>query len=222
MLIEIQSLLNRIKNRLFHKSRKVFCIGLHKTGTSSLYHLALQYGFNPTHSTDWPNNPEKLERYDFFCDGGSHFDDQHEFDFKRLYQEFPNAKFILQTRETRTWIISKLKHAGWNQNTSIQQDNLDKLLHDDWTYKSLKTIEAFIEHKANYESKVQSFFQQHNPSKLLIINVTNKKTQQAELNKLIKWLGLISLTKPVLPHRNKSKTNVSIPPEVQKWIDIRI
>jgi hypothetical protein len=202
-----------------YRKRKVFCIGLHKTGTTSLYDLAKQYGFNAVHSTSWQNSQEKLTKFNFFCDGGSHFDAQNEFDFERLLTEFPNALFILQTRDTQKWVVSKLKHAGWKEDTVIQPNDPTRIQHDDWEYKSLLTIESFIKHKYQYEKKVIDFFREHAPNQLLVVDITNRETQEQELSHLLKYLGTIIWFKPSLPHRNKAKTKSTLSPNVIGFIN---
>jgi hypothetical protein len=97
--------------------RKVFCVGLHKQGTCSLDMLARLYGYTSIHSQDWCLNHDQLSYFNFFSDGGSHYDGINEFDYPRLARQFPDSLFILQSRDPLPWIISKLKHAGWDQST---------------------------------------------------------------------------------------------------------
>ena len=72
---------------------------------------------------DWQNNQEKIKLYDIFCDGGSHYNNINEIDYEYLYSKYPNSIFIINIRPVRSWIISKLKHAGWHKNTIITTDN---------------------------------------------------------------------------------------------------
>jgi len=211
----------RLSNKQLNKKtikNKVFCIGLHKTGTTTLADYVSNFGFNTTHSTDWNNDNSKLEKFDFFSDGGSHFDNINEFEFERLFLKYEHSKFILQTRDTEKWVISKLKHAGWNQNTEIQKDDLSKIIHDEWRYKSLLTIEKFIKHKINYEKKVISFFKENKPNRLLIIDITDRNKQHQELEKLKNYLNLKSINEITLPHSNKRISNITIPTNIQKFI----
>lgn len=214
----IIGLCNRPLNRKAIKN-KVFCIGLHKTGTTTLANYFTKYGFHSLHSTNWINDNFKLEKFDFFSDGGSHFDNINEFDFERLFYTYKDSKFILQTRDTKKWVISKLKHAGWNQNIQIQDDDDSKITHDDWTYKSLLTVQKFIEHKINYEKKVLSFFEEKDPNRLIVIDITQKHIQKKELIRLKNFLNLRSLFKISLPHSNKRRDSIMIPENVQKHIN---
>ena len=160
-------------------TKRIFCIGLHKTGTTTLTTIACQYGLNGTHRTDWK---DVMNSYEFFSDGGSHFDNQNEFNFIDLYYKYPTSKFILNTRDTKKWVISKCKHAGWNETTIIQENYHDKLKHDTWKYKALLNIRKFMIHKVNYERKVLDFFEKHDKSRLLVIDITdNTETKLATL-----------------------------------------
>ena len=214
-------LINRFVNRKKIK-RKVFCIGLHKTGTTSLSDLARKYGYKATHSTNWIFDPMKLEKFEFFCDGGSHFDGINEFDFEYLFYKYPDSLFILQTRDTKKWVISKLKHAGWDDKTLIEPNDKSKINHNDWRYKSLLTIEKFIEHKNNYEKKVVNFFNKNDHIRLLIIDITDRRNQLRELERLVRFLGMRSVTRVALKHKNRSKSGTKLSKRVLDFIDEKI
>lgn len=213
--------MNRFVNRKQLK-RKIFCIGLHKTGTSSLAKLAKKYGFRAIHSTDWIFDPEKLREFNFFSDGGSQFDGINEFDYEFLFYEYPESLFILQSRDTRKWIISKLKHAGWNDKTIIESDDPRKIKDDDWTYKSLLTVGKFIEHKFNYEKKVNDFFVKNDPTRLLKIDITDQSIQSAELRKLADFMGVRTVKRIGMPHINKAKPGIELSADVLAFIDKKI
>ena len=217
----IKQSIHRIKNRKINKnviSNKVFCIGLHKTGTTTLANFFREYGFRDTHSTNWANSKSKLAWYDFFSDGGSHFNNMNEIDFQRLFTKFKQSMFILQTRDTEKWVLSKLRHAGWTKDTIIQPDDLEKIKHENWRYKSLLTIEKFIEHKINYENEVVSFFKENDINRLLVIDITNKDTQATDINKLKRKLDLRSVNTIHLPHLNNKKSEISVTKEVHDFI----
>jgi len=138
-------------------SSKIFCIGLHKTGTTSLHKMAEHNGLKSHHSTKWQNDLNKINQYDFLCDGGSHYDHQNEIDFEFLRANFKNSKFIINMRPIKPWIISKLKHAGWTQDTIFEQDKTS-YLHEEWKLKSKKNIELFIDHYLNRYIKIFTYF----------------------------------------------------------------
>lgn len=138
-------------------NKKYFCIGLHKTGTSTLHQIALNNRLKSTHSTDWQNNEKKIKLYDFFCDGGSHYNNINEIDYEYLYFKYPNSIFIINIREPRSWIISKLKHAGWHKNTIITPDNKLKI-HNKWKEKTKINISLFLCHYFDRYIKILEYF----------------------------------------------------------------
>jgi hypothetical protein len=96
--------------------RKVFCIGFHKTGTSSL-HVALQkLGFRVCGAVA-VNDPKiagrahelalaLVPRYDAFRDN------PWPLLYRRLDELFPNSLFIHTVRPPETWIKSVVGHFG--------------------------------------------------------------------------------------------------------------
>lgn len=198
---------------------KIFCIGLHKTGTSSLYDFAQKLGFSCIHSANWHKDKARLEKFDFFSDGGSHYDGINEFDYIDLLDDHPAAKFILQTRDTRGWIVSKLKHAGWSKDTVIQVDDPSKLNNEHWKYKSLLHVKTFIKHKVNYERKVKDYFGSVCPDQLLTIDITSDKTRKVDILRLGAFLDVPESDIPDFPHSNKARAKSSLSDEVMSFID---
>lgn len=95
---------------------KVFCIGFHKTGTTSLA-VALQTlgyrvtGPNRTEDPDIATNVYRMaydlvEKYDAFQDN------PWPILYKNLDRRYPGSKFIFTLRSTQSWITSQVKHFG--------------------------------------------------------------------------------------------------------------
>jgi len=124
-------------------SGKIFNIGFHKTGTTSLTHFMKDNGYKSLHSaaysmrrldlgsqTDINEDPaepvnlvnildrgllqELVQEYDFFSDN------PWPLLYRLLDQSFPNSKFILTRRHTNSWINSLIKYSG-TQNTRMRQ-----------------------------------------------------------------------------------------------------
>lgn len=199
-------------------TKHIFCIGLHKTGTSTLRTIACQYGLNGTHRTDWNNNDDVINSYDFFSDGGSHFDNQNEFNFIDLYYKYPDSKFILNTRDTKKWIISKCKHAGWRDNTIIEENDYSKIKHDTWNYKALLNIRKFMIHKVNYERKVIDFFEKHKKNRLFVIDITDNIHVEKKLKKLCSFIRGNKQDISLI-HDNKRSKDINLSDEVLSYID---
>ncbi|WP_226645161.1 sulfotransferase family protein [Microbulbifer variabilis] len=95
---------------------KVFCIGFHKTGTSSLAEALKMLGYkvtgpNGVGDPDISNNVYRMafqlvDKFDAFQDN------PWPLLFKIMDAKCPGSKFILTVREPRAWIESVVKHFG--------------------------------------------------------------------------------------------------------------
>jgi len=188
----------------------IFCIGLHKTGTSTLHQIAFDNKLKSTHSTDWYNNENKIKLYDFFCDGGSHYNNINEIDYEYLYSKYKNSIFIINIRDPKSWIISKLKHAGWNENTIIIP-NSKLIIHDKWREKTLINISLFISHYFDRYIKILEFFL-NKKDKVCIVNVISRKIENLKL--------LFNNVNQNI-HKNK-RGNKNLSNEIIKFIDNEI
>lgn len=88
-----------LNSRAQHKKfNKVFCIGLNKTGTTSIHYAFQKLGLRSFHGGTYDS------RIDAFSDG------RYYRNFKELDEMAPNSKFILNTRDLRAWVTSRVKH----------------------------------------------------------------------------------------------------------------
>lgn len=123
--------------------KKVFNIGFHKTGTTSLTHFMHELGYTSLHSvaqsmkllnlgiqsecavdTGKPENFQSLlnqqslndtiEMFDFFSDN------PWPLIYEHLDKNYSESKFILTVRNTDRWIKSLLKHSG-QEKTKMRQ-----------------------------------------------------------------------------------------------------
>jgi hypothetical protein len=195
---------------------KIFCIGLHKTGTSTLHELAIRSKYKSIHSVNWQRNIPVINKYKFFCDGGSHYNDLNEFNYKTLVNIYPNCKFVINIRDIRPWIISKCKHAGWNEDTNIIYSYVIPQ-HDSWTWriKSLSNIKHFIDHYCDWYIKVIEYFMDKK-DKAIIVDIE----KQYNVDKLKTLLNNPTM---IMVHVNKSKKkNLKLPNIVLSYIDFII
>lgn len=194
---------------------KIFCIGLHKTGTSTLCDLATSARFNAIHSTKWQRNIPIINKYNFFCDGGSHYNGLNEFDYVTLMNLYPDSKFIINIRHIRSWIVSKCKHAGWNKETNIINEDIvpyhDKIV---WRKKSLKNISLFIQHYCDWYIKVISYFMDKK-DRAIIVDIEN----DYNIDKLKKMLNAPQIN---ISHKNKSDPKIKLSDLTMKHIDYEI
>lgn len=99
--------------------QKVFCIGLSKTGTTSLSEAMKILGYKTSHfplgcfKQDWKGRlrllPRKVEKFDCISDlPPAAF-------FRELDKKFPCSKFILTKRDKKRWLDSCRRHFWWGQ-----------------------------------------------------------------------------------------------------------
>jgi hypothetical protein len=153
-ILKVDKWIGKRKLRVKKSFNKLFCIGLHKTGTTSMYHMFAKAGLKPHHGTNWcikkiPNN--YTEKNTSFTDGGGHFwFEDYEFgsnhEVRLLDRAYPNSKFILNVRPIKSWSISKMLHASWDKNTEEKKFEKPKSPReaggDGWKDKSVYTIKG--------------------------------------------------------------------------------
>ncbi|MFW5983428.1 MAG: sulfotransferase [bacterium] len=174
---------------------KVFCIGFHKTGTSSLAAALRKFGFKMGNQTVGEMLATDYFRKDYdriiaFCESAEAFQDT-PFAFPELFKEldksFPKSKFILTIRDTpEQWFNSLVrfhtkKYSSDKQNPPTEKDLANAI----YRYKGLplETKKAYnwpetpLYEKYNYLkfynkhiNDVTSYFS-HRPNDLLILNV---------------------------------------------------
>jgi len=101
---------------------KMFCIGLTKTGTSSLHEALKRLGYNSNHDAQGITKAvdqalaeglkplHYLEEFDAFTCSGYIWQK-----FKDLDAHYPGSKFILTNREEKSWLASMERHMALNQ-----------------------------------------------------------------------------------------------------------
>ncbi len=120
-------------------SGKIFCIGLNKTGTSTLHKAFEILGLKSVHYMDDKGNNIKeiittnflegnnilkgIEKYEVYSDW-----DQAPNTvaiFKEFDKQYPNSKFISNTRELQSWLDSRESHVKRNLENKLKNPELD-------------------------------------------------------------------------------------------------
>lgn len=178
---------------------KIFIVGLHKTGTTSLAYFFERLGYlvtgPDTHLVaEIENNNFKeinnfLEKYDVFQD------DPWYMIYPYLYTKFPNAKFILLERCESDWIDSVQRFYGEDRyNNAVRRK----------FYGNANTIQNKKEYLQKYRShnkEVKNFFS--NKENFISISIANDKDAirlQKFLNFKIKFTSF--------PHKNKTPNTI--------------
>lgn len=191
------------------KNKKIFIIGYNKTATTSINSLFNSLGYKSAHHPyKW-----KLKSFQVFSDTGSvpfikfdkgaiyngngSYDTQNKVtDFEvfiKLYNQYPDSIYILNTRSLKKWLISRYRH-GFIKNNGGENWA--------WPIDEKLTIK-WIHDREKYYNNIFNFFS-NKTEKLIIINI-EKPFWQKEL------LSFLSIKKNV-PEIIKNKTNNNVTP----------
>lgn len=175
---------------------KIFCIGFHKTGTTSLATALTILGYRVAGAVgvrdpDIAHSALTIARrivpsYDAFQDN------PWPIIFRDVDKLFPNSKFILTVREPSSWIDSVVRHFG-NKETPMRK----------WIYgegSPSGSEDIYLERYARHNADVKDYFAQR-PSDLLIMNLLLGDKWE----KLCPFLGREVPSRP-FPHANKGRT----------------
>lgn len=216
-----------IKEKIVHFNslgkQKIFCIGLNKTGTTSLKIAMQELGFPIGNQRkaeefifDWGNRDfRKLIRY---CNTAQFFQDSpfsFPFTFIVLDQAFPNSKFILTIRDDPDqWYnsITKFHAKIWGKDGRIptKEDLMEATYQEKgrpWISNRMKfdtpeddpyKKDVLIKYYNNHNQNVIDYFK-HKDEQLLILNVSDEDAY----NKLCNFVGKEPMGK-TFPWKNKT------------------
>lgn len=185
-----------------YTTTKVFGIGLSRTGTSSLHSALDQLGLTGIH---WQNalTRDLIQQHDYFLyDAFS--DVGITAQFEMLFTMFPNARFVWTTRAFEDWQYSVHRHYKKNIGINSPNELIKPPVSD--SFRGLKgQIEASnYGHHASWHDaysahtkRVEHFFADKHPSKLLRISITDGDGWEP----LCKFLGYPVPQTP-FPHKN--------------------
>lgn len=156
---------------------KIFCIGLSKTGTSSLHQALNMLGYRSVH---WriPATGKLIDRSDYFLfDAFS--DTSVCYNFEYLYYAFPNARFIYTERPVESWSRSFLKHfRELGETFEEMKENMRRHKYKkygvDWdiVHRTLYFNQDSPEDAyAAFDERVRLFFSDKPPDRLLSMNI---------------------------------------------------
>ena len=172
-------------------SEKVFGIGFHKTGTTSLKLALIELGYSVTGpnlvqsrmpSTQlWRKLQDLIEKFDAFQDN------PWPIFFKELYAYRPNSKFILTVRPAKDWIGSVVDFFG-AESTPMRERI--------YGFGSpLGREREYIERYETHNTEVLDFFSDK-PASLLVMNLAAGDGWQ----KLCAFLGKRDVPPGPFPH----------------------
>lgn len=207
------------------RKKKIFCIGLNKTGTTSLEVAFKELGFKVgnqvnaekiffkiLYSGDYADLVKYCETADVFQDVPFSFFDCVPY----LDKEFPESKFILSLRESpKIWYNSLVnfhsKLFGKNGNVPDEFDlkNCDYIkkgfLFDVFIkmygtpQHDLYNREILIDFYINHENMVRNYFLNRNKDLLII-----KLSELNSYNDFLKFIGVANHSRTTFPWENKT------------------
>ncbi len=163
--------------------RKVFCIGLGRTGTSSLTQGLINLGYNTWHCP-YLYESANIRNYVNKFDALTELPLCSEYDFKDLYNMYPDALYILTTRDEEKWLNSTIKYKWLADNMVSRCPGYEMFCKNFYNFDfSIKTFR-------DYNQSVLDFFKDKE-DQLLIMNIPNGDGYE----KLCPFLGVNMVNK---------------------------
>ena len=139
---------------------KVFFIGFNKCGTRSFTWLFREAGLKAYHGSDEdplhtqiPRNIELgrrslsgFENYDAYSDS-----EKLSYSFREIDKDYPNSRFVLNTRNINRWIVSRLNHGEGKYVEFMNGFEGKNLAWHEWA-------EVWRTHFIEHESQVTEYF----------------------------------------------------------------
>jgi hypothetical protein len=189
-VLDLRFLSNTLPNPSSEK--KIFCIGLSRTGTKSLTVALYILGYNIIH---YPSDEATLNE---LIAGNYNFSVLEDYDgisditvspyYAQLYKLFPNSKFILTVRNKEDWLRSFEKH--WSDRPPFDDPTQNPIY---MKVRRLLRASVYGSYKFNrdrmsyvydlHKKNVLDFFK-NKPGSLLVLNIFKKKAWK----KLCKFL----------------------------------
>lgn len=184
---------------------KVFCIGFHKTGTTSLAVALKMLGYRVT-GPNGTKDPDIADKVHEMADRLSEeFDAFQDNPWPILYREmdarWPGSRFILTRRSTDSWIRSQVKDFGLRE-TPMRR----------WIYGAgcpEGNERVFVERYERHNREVVEYFRER-PDDLLVLDLASG----IGWPRLCEFLGHPVPDAP-FPHANKA----SLSRKLKNWLD---
>jgi len=173
---------------------KIFCIGFHKTGTSSLASALKTLGYRVT-GPNGIRDPDIADNVYALADSlvnefDAFQDNPWPVIYKYLDEKYPNGKFILTIRSTESWIKSQVSHFG-RRETPMRE----------WIYGTgcpKGNEKIYTERFDKHNEEVIDYFKDR-PNDLLVLDLSKGDCW----DKLCSFLGADIPDIP-FPHANKA------------------
>jgi len=186
--------------------QKVFCIGFHKTGTTSLEVALKKLGYRVTGSfgTKDPDIANKLHAmaYELVPKFDAFEDNPWPIIYRELDEHFPGSKFILTRRPTEAWIRSQVK------DFALTETPMRRWIYGEDAGCPEGNEDIYMARYERHNREVLDYFRDR-PDDLLVIDLPNDDGW----TRLCPFLGVDTPDEP-FPHANKA----SISRRMKNWI----
>jgi hypothetical protein len=170
------------------KSRKIFCIGFNKTGTTSLHKTFLSLGLTSEHSVKWTkiSQIKPLDTSYFkeqcYCDG-------YRSDFVTLDKEFPNSLFIFNDRNITQWLRSRVKQYLRFQEIPSTREAIESrkygwIAKDFFSEPELAIFKWLAEYRI-YKHQAFTYFSKR--KEFMVINITEEPNYTDTIKNLLNY-----------------------------------
>ena len=186
---------------------KVFCIGFHKTGTTSLEKALELLGYRVTgpNGTKDPDIAAKVHdmadelvaKYDAFQDN------PWPVLYREMDEKYPGSKFILTMRSPESWILSQVRDFG------LRETPMRRWIYGDDAGCPEGNEDVYVERYERHNREVLEYFEGR-PDSLLVLDLPKGDGWP----ELCAFLGEPVPDKP-FPHANKA----SVSRKIKNWID---
>lgn len=203
---------------------KVFCVGFNKTGTTSLSVLFENLGLTSRHDIVWPMF-SKIPFGKVYFLRAQCFSDGEQPSFQTLHRWFPDAVFILNTRDVKGWLYSRIKHvlrrglppAGESIELSTFYGEMAKEFFAD---PEMAITRWICDHRI-YETRVRSYFAGY--PRFTEISVTDDPEWAPKLTDFLRRCDVeLSESKKAAPPRAnvRASENVTEQDELKRYLAI--
>ena len=176
--------------------KKIFCIGFNKTGTHSLHNFFKTCGLISLHDPRWPNYSKigggKYFFYLYQC-----YSDGEQCDFVRLQHWFPSSVFILNNRDEKEWLRSRIKHVlRFNEELGLEIISSEKYgdMAKQFVYGESNAICKWVLERRIYIDQARKYFE--DKGNFIEIDITTHPDWLAEISRFLK--------------KNEIKTNMNL------------
>jgi hypothetical protein len=189
---------------------KVFCIGFHKTGTSSLDSALTRLGYRVTGPNGYedPDIGEKLhelaaqliDEYDAFQDN------PWPLLYRWVDERVPGARFILTIRDEDAWLRSVIKHFG-ERVTPMRE-----LIYGEGHGSPVGNEDLYLERYRRHNREVLDYFRGRDD--LLVLKLTEGEGWE----RLCPFLGH-SVPRAPFPHANRAEARSAPRGRIRRIVD---